>query len=93
MKTKKELDAARKTEGELQVAMASLTAQLETGKQDAEQSKVGPSTHRSPSSSSPSLPLSQVEMASLTAKLQSMQQQVTKLTYNRNYRSFTRGYS
>jgi hypothetical protein len=40
MKTKKELDAARKTEGELQVAMASLTAQLETGKQDAEQSKV-----------------------------------------------------
>ena len=42
MKTKKELDAARKTEGELQVAMASLAAQLETEKQEAEQSKVGP---------------------------------------------------
>ncbi|CAI8051973.1 GRIP and coiled-coil domain-containing protein 2 [Geodia barretti] len=40
MKTKKELDAARKTEGELQVAMASLAAQLETEKQEAEQSKV-----------------------------------------------------
>ena len=41
MKTKKELDTARKTEGELQVAMASLTAQLEEEKQQAEQGKVG----------------------------------------------------
>lgn len=40
MKTKKELDSARKTEGEVQVAMASLTAQLEAEKQLAEQNKV-----------------------------------------------------
>ena len=40
MKTKKELDAARKTEGELQMAMATLTAQLEGEKQASEQSKV-----------------------------------------------------
>ena len=42
MKTKKELDSARKMEGEVQVAMASLTAQLEAEKQLAEQNKVGP---------------------------------------------------
>ena len=45
MKTKKELDAARKTEGELNIAMASLGAQLESEKQQAETSKVDPVTH------------------------------------------------
>ena len=40
MKTKRELDSARKTEGELQANMVSLNAQLEAEKQLTEQNKV-----------------------------------------------------